>query len=65
MFDANPSDASTEFTKDDIKDIRVVDMEMISDDGENFWGCPVCESDGYLSDITSHEELLLTQTQTK
>ena len=32
----------------------VEDMEMLEDDEGPFWGCPGCETDGNLIDVTSN-----------
>lgn len=32
--------------------IEVAEMQFLDGDDESFWGCPICETDDYLTDMT-------------
>lgn len=45
-------DLDKESKCDDFPECIIEEMQYIKDDvGEYFWGCPICETDGYLQDL--------------
>jgi hypothetical protein len=53
MYDENPQvDSVMKAPEDCNMDEKIWNMEQfVSDDGETFWGCPICETDKYLTDL--------------
>lgn len=52
--DMNPSCNSFEIDPDKLNEIPLP-LELFEDDGDHFWGCPICETDDYLSDINNQD----------
>lgn len=56
LYDENPQTDAVQFDTTNIG-VQILPMEQLNDDGETFWGCGNCQSDSYLMDIHSQEEL--------
>jgi len=49
LYDENPQ---VDAVEKDIKDFEMIyPMELLNEDGESFWGCGECQTDGYLMDL--------------
>lgn len=53
MIDQNPKTDTPELEVPD----NATDMQFIDEEGGGYWGCPVCDDDGYLMDITEQSQL--------
>ena len=60
LYDENPQ---TDTLKIDVSNLNVpiLPMEQINQDGDTFWGCGNCQTDGYLMDIDSIDKIMETQ----
>ena len=47
MFDENPQ---VDAVKQEVTGVEIGMEYLHGDDGERYWGCPICETDDYLSD---------------
>jgi hypothetical protein len=53
LYDENPSDNSREYTHEEIDATCAPEFMVFLEDEEGFsMGCPNCETDGYLVDLT-------------
>lgn len=53
LEDHNPQVNAYEFSDD----VVVLELVKLEEDGEYFWACPNCETDGYLSDDVSEDDV--------
>ncbi len=56
LYDENPK---TDAIPVDVSNINVeiLPMELLNEDGESYWGCGNCQTDGYLQDEITVIEL--------
>lgn len=58
MFDENPTETGFDFDDKDVANYKPEHMAYLEDETGYFWGCPNCETDGYLTDLVSRDELI-------
>lgn len=56
MYDENPQ---TDQPKIDVSNLplEIYPMELLEEDGESYRGCGHCQTDGYLVDVNSLDEI--------
>jgi len=50
LYDENPKIWQKAVEIDNLGQ-KVVEMELLEEDGESFWACPNCQTDAYLMDF--------------
>lgn len=50
MYDENPQTGAEKVDELQFQ-CEILPMELLNDDGESYWGCGNCQTDGYLTDI--------------
>jgi hypothetical protein len=67
LIDQNPQVGARVFNVD-LSNPKIIEMQLLKEpdnggiEGDYFWGCPICETDGYFNDDLNEEQInLLTQ----